>query len=207
VKKVLTFFLNLTFLVQGLAQSNPSEKPFQKIYVNYSFLPIPKGILYRNSSYDNFITGIDIFTKVSENWYGGITSYHLWLVLGGNDIFRYTQPFFITSIFTRHYFTEYPIKSFWETSVGIGNLCQCNSKATLIYTADGLYRTDNPAYHLGAGLGMDIKFTHGMIVRPNVKLFYLLNHIEEKRLHFRPFLTFQFTKRYRQSPIIFSPRF
>ncbi len=207
MKKVLLIFLNLIFLAQGLTQSGLSEKSFQKIHVNYSFLPIPKGILYKNSSYDNFITGIDMFTKVSGNWFGGITSYHLWLILGGNDIFRYTQPFFITSVFTRHYFTEYPIKSFWETSIGVGNLCQCNSTTTLIYTADGLYRTGKPAYHLGTGLGLDIKFTNGMIVRPNMKLFYLLNDIEEKRLHFRPFLTFQFARRYHQPPVIFSPRF
>lgn len=203
----LLFLFILLRYVGFSQQGTNNEHFFQKIYINYHFLPIPKDFISRDARYDHFVTGIDIYIKISDNWYGGISSYHLWLVWEGNRLFYYTQPFFITSIFTRHYFSDYPIKPYWEASIGAGNLCPCPIRIPGFFLADGLYRTDKPAYHFGAGLGFDIKFTNGMIIRPNIKTFYLLNNIDGKRLHFRPSLSFQFAKRYRQPPVIFSPRF
>ncbi len=207
MKYFIIYFFSIFSLLKGFGQKNSEEKHFQKVYAEFSFLPLPKSFFIQKSFYDDYITEVNLYTKISNEWYGGINSYHLFLVLDGADILKYTQPFFITSLFTRHYTYKSIFNIFLETSFGVGNLCQCRPSSPNIIAARGLYRLDKLGFHFGSGIGLDIKLNEYITLKPNLKLFYLLNKIQDKNLHIRPFLTFQFPIHKKPPPIIYNPRF
>ena len=171
-----------------------------------SFLPIPSGLIPNQLQYANFITGLNIYARFAESWYGGISTYGLFLVPNGQDVFTYSQGYHITSLFARYYPNNSLIKYFIEQHVGVGNLCVCTS--TTAFSNGGIIRLKfTEGVYLGAGIGFDMKLTPFIIIKPNLKAFYILNNFEDKAIHLRPFLTFVFLPRFRNQPVIFNPRF
>ena len=207
--KIITVFLfcSICIVNTGITQDNTVEKPFSKIHTEISLLPISRNFFRQQSFYDDYVTSIGFYTKINNNWYGGLYSYQLFLVLDGGDILKYTQPYFISNLFTRYYFSYQPVKAFWESSFGMGNLCACRPQSPNIVSARGLYRLDKPGYYLGAAIGLDIYLNEFISIKPNLKAFYLFNDIKDKSIHFRPFLTFELRRRKNPPPVVYNPRF
>ena len=191
---------------KSFSQEEPKERPFKKTHVEYSFLLIPNGFILNQSNYVNFTTGINFFTKISERWIGGLTTYGLFFVPSSSDIFTSSQGYHISGLFARYYPHNYFVKYYLEPHLGVGNLCVCSSNTT--YSAGGIVRL-NPfeGIYLGAGIGFEIKLSPYLTIKPNIKAFYLFNNEPDKHLHARPFLTFLFKPRPETPPVINNPRF
>ena len=203
----IVLFCSIFIVSQGITQHNVLEKPFSTIHTEISLLPISKNLFIQESAYDDYVTSVGFYTKIANNWYGGLYSYQLLLLLDGANVLRYTQPFFISNLFARHYFSYQPVNAFWESSFGVGNLCSCRPQFSNIITARNLYRLDKAGFYLGAAIGLDIRINNYVTLKPNLKAFYLLNDIKEKSIHFRPFLTFQITRKANPPSVIYNPRF
>ena len=207
--KHLSFILAIIAVLfaekKGFSQEEPRERPFKKIHVEYSFLLIPSNFIFHQSRYTNFTTGINIFTKFSEQWIGGLSTYSLLLVPSGGDI-RTSQGYHISGLFARYYPPNYFMKYYVEPHLGTGSICVCTSNTK--YSSGGIVRLEPfEGWYLGAGIGFEIQLTSHITMKPNVKAFYLLNDAPDKELHVRPFLTFLFKPYLEMSPIIYNPRF
>ena len=208
MKSAIAFLFSILFIVsKGITQHKIIEKPFSKIHTEISLLPIPKNLFIQESAYDDYVTSVGFYTKIANNWYGGLYSYQLLLLLDGANVLEYTQPYFISNLFTRHYFSYQPVKAFWESSFGAGNLCSCRPQFSNIISARGLYRLDKVGFYMGTAIGLDIRLNNYITLKPNLKAFYLLNNIKDKNVHFRPFLTFEITRKAKLPSVIYNPRF
>jgi hypothetical protein len=207
MRKTLTFIF-LIFFTKAFSQEESKELPFKKIYLNLSFLPIPHGILPNQTSFVNFMTSIDIYTKFATNWEGGLSSYHLWLTPKERNPFWSSEHFFITTLYARYYFQGNPYKIFLDISVGKGNLCVCDVNLSTSPSNGGIFRI-NPfeGNFIGTALGINLKISSFITVKPNVRAYYILNDFEAKGIHIRPLLTFQFFLKGESKSVINNPRF
>jgi hypothetical protein len=200
--KCLLVIAILQFYTFCFSQEASLRTFLKRVNVDIGLLPIPANLIPGQSNSINFVTNLDLYYKVSNNWAVGVSSYHLWLTLEGTAVFGASQHYNITSIFSRYHHENIPMLYF-DFYAGKGNLCACGSSGD-IYRLNPFQGT-----YLGLGTGLDIKLNKFLSIKPNLKAFYLLNNLNliNKGIHVRPFLTFQFFFPKENKSVINNPRF
>ena len=156
-------------------------------------------------SFLNLTDHFGISKKIAQQWDLGITSILLvQLPKSQSYLFSALDRFYIAGPFARYYFGNFSLNPYWEGSLEYGNLCNCYFNSTF-----GEFHILNNAFYLGNNLGLEKRIASNVFVKVNLKGYYLLNSVENKKLFIRPFINFNFRlnkKPKHYPPLIYNPR-
>ena len=196
------FFINTSIYAQK--EVKEVDKNFiKKINLEIGVLPFRA----ENEYLDIIING-HIYSKLNLNWYVGIEYYKLFRIPSQQSwVFSDRENFFMYGPIVRYYFNKINFNAYWEGSLETGNVCHCSLYIPNYIKAT--YILPN-RYFLANALGIEFPLKNSFSFTVSLKTFYMLNNLENKLFHTRPFLNFryQFGKfKKNKAPIIHNPRF